>query len=298
MTQVISSANQLNFNIDELPEMPLPSGILMVEPSHFTVDYVINPYMADNIGKVNQEAAAEEWSRIKNMFKKTGLNVEVIEGEEDAPDMVFCANQSLPAIDEDGNKQVIMSIMHSGHRKDEVPFIENWFRENGYRIHHLDEDKIESFEGCGDAIWHTGRRLLWGGYGFRTSTQAYETISEIFDVPVIALQLVDEDFYHLDTCFCVLNEKTVLIYPPAFTDEGLKLIETLFENIITANTREAKELFACNATCADGKNVLIQEGCLETIKQLKRAGFKVHPLETGEFLKSGGSVFCMKQMVW
>lgn len=298
MPQVISSVNQLNFKIPDLPEMPNPKGVLMVDPEYFSVEYAINPYMAKNIGKVDKDKAAEEWGKIQKAFEQTGTDVHLLEGEEHLPDMVFCANQSLPYVDEKGQKHVMMSIMHSDHRKKEVPYIEKWYRENGYTIHHLDEDKVESFEGCGDAIWHSGRRLLWGGYGFRTSTNAYDAISETFDVPVIILQLVDENFYHLDTCFCVLNEKTVLIYPKAYNNDGLKLIETLFENVITANSHEAKNLFACNATCPDGQNVLIQKGCVETVKQLKKAGFRVHPLETEEFLKSGGSVFCMKQMVW
>ena len=191
-----------------------------------------------------------------------------------------------------------MSIMHADQRKDEVAYIEQWFRQAGYEIHYLDDAKIDDFEGCGDAIWHTGKQLLWGGFGYRSSIKAYNTISETFDLPIIALELVDETFYHLDTCFCVLDEETVLIYPDAFTDEGKALIHALFDNVIAATEYEAKKRFACNATCPDGKNVIIQQGCTDVNKNLRDAGFAVHEVNTGEFLKSGGSVFCMKQMVW
>jgi N-dimethylarginine dimethylaminohydrolase len=44
--------------------------------------------------------------------------------------------------------------------------------------------------------------------------------------------------------------------------------------------------------------VLIQEGCTETNARLSAAGFSPVPLDTSEFIKAGGSVFCMKQMVW
>ncbi len=212
--------------------------------------------------------------------------------------MVFCANQSLPYIDTEGNKHAIMSIMHADERTDEVPYIEQWYRQNGYEIHHLDPKSITDFEGCGDAIWHTGRRLLWGGYGHRSSVEAYETVSEMLGLPVIALELVDEAFYHLDTCLCVLNETTVLIYPGAFTEEGLRLINSVFGQVITANEYEAKAQFACNATCPDGKHVVIQEGCTDVNKKLRDAGFSVHEVDTSEYLKSGGSVFCMKQLLW
>ena len=58
--------------------------------------------------------------------------------------------------------------------------------------------------------------------------------------------------------------------------------------------REAHALLACNACCPDGRNVLMQRGCERTGAALRAAGFTVRELETGEFLKSGGSVFCMK----
>jgi len=40
--------------------------------------------------------------------------------------------------------------------------------------------------------------------------------------------------------------------------------------------------------------VLLQRGCERTSAALRAAGFTVRELETSEFLKSGGSVFCMK----
>ncbi len=298
MPDVITSADALDFTLDDIPAMPIPKDAFMVTPKYFSVDYVINPHMADHVGQVNKLEARNEWDVLKSTFDQVGVKVHTIEGEEGLPDMVFCANQSLPNIDAEGNKQVIMSIMHADERKEEVPYIEQWYRQNGYEIHFLDGEAVKDFEGCGDAIWHTGRRLLWGGYGYRSSIEAYEQVSNIFDVPVIALELVDEEFYHLDTCFCVLDEKTVLIYPEAFTEEGLKLINTLFEKVINASKYEATKLFACNACCPDGKNVIIQQGCTDANKNLRDSGFSVHEVSTYEFLKSGGSVFCMKMMVW
>lgn len=298
MPHVISSVEKLDFSITDLPDMPLPTQVLMVDPTYFTVDYIINPHMENSIGTVDKTTADTEWKQLKSTFDKIGLTTHTVNGQKNLPDMVFCANQSLPYIDPEGERHVIMSIMHSDYRKKEVTYIEQWYRDHGYHVHHLDSNKIDGFEGCGDAVWHRHRRLLWGGYGFRSSVGAYREISDLFDVPVVTLELVDDDFYHLDTCFCVLNETTVLTYPKAFTDDGLQLIDRLFNHVIHANEDEAKNQFACNAVCPDGKNVLIQRGCVETTDQLEQRGFTVHPIDTNEFLKSGGSVFCMKQMVW
>lgn len=298
MGKIITSSEEVDFTIGDLPDMPLPRKVLMVRPLHYSVQYVINPHMDDQVGKVDKMEANNEWDLVRSLFEQIGLSAHVIEDQEELPDMVFCANQSLPFVDANGKRQVLMSIMHAEERKKEVPFIEQWYRRNGYELHYLDEKKIDDFEGCGDAIWHTGKRLLWGGYGYRSSHDAYDTISEIFDVPVLTIELSNESFYHLDTCFCVLNEHTALIYPPAFTDKGLALIHRVFKNVIQASEYEAKHLFACNATCPDGRNVIIQQGCTDVNKNLRDAGFNVHEVSTYEFLKSGGSVFCMKQLIW
>ena len=295
---IITQPSQLNFTLADLPGMPVPGQALMVTPEHFTVDYVINPHMEGMVGTVDQAKAWAEWEQVKAAFETSGVRVHGIRGVAGLPDMVFCANQSLPYIDEQGVRHVLMSIMHADQRKEEVAFIEQWYRQNGYIIHHLPEKTIDDFEGMGDAIWHTGRKLIWGGYGFRSSLDAYDIVSKTYDVPVIALELLQPSFYHLDTCFCMLNETTALIYPAAFTADGLALLRALIPDLIEANDHEANHLFACNATCPNGKDVIIQAGCTVVNAELRKRGFTVHEVSTEEYLKSGGSVFCMKMMVW
>ncbi|MDX1439381.1 MAG: arginine deiminase-related protein, partial [Rubricoccaceae bacterium] len=142
------------------------------------------------------------------------------------------------------------------------------------------------------------RYLLWGGYGYRTDAEVYASLAEELGIPVLKLHLADPDFYHLDTCLCPLDENTALIYPGAFDQEGLELIRSHFDIVLEAPEEEARNLFACNAHCPDGKHVLIQKGCDKANRQLHDAGFDVIELDTSEYLKSGGSVFCMKLMFW
>lgn len=298
MSTVITSVDQLDFKRSDLKPMPAPSKILMVDPTHYDVEYVINPYMKNQIGEVDKMQALNEWEHLRDGYKELGFEVDVLQGQPGYPDMVFCANQSLPYIDADGNMHALMSIMKAEQRKGEVPFVEEYYRDEGYAIHHIEGKNIDSFEGMGDALWHFKHGLIWGAYGFRSSLGVYDEISDLFDVPVIALELQREEFYHLDTCMCVLNEETVLVYSDAFTDEGMKLIRAMFETVIEATAYEAEKLFAVNTVSPDGKNVLIQQGCTDVNQKLRDAGFYVHEYSTYEFLKSGGSVFCMKMMLW
>ena len=298
MARIITSAKEIDFKISDLPTMPAPDKVMVVTPAYFDVEYVINPHMEGHIGGVDKMQAQNEWNHLKDGYKELGFDVKVVEGQKGLPDMVFCANQSLPFIDEDGTKKVIMSIMHADQRKKEVPYIEEFYKKEGYEIHHLNPENVSDFEGMGDALWHFKRKLIWGGYGFRSSINAYEQISELYDVPVIALELVDESFYHLDTCLSILNEKSALIYSDAFTENGLEMIHQLFDTVIDTSSYEAKKQFAVNAVCPDGKNVMIQQGCTDANQNLRDNGFSVHEYSTFEYIKSGGSVFCMKMMMW
>lgn len=298
MPTVYTHTDQLDLTLDKLQPMPAPGKVMVVTPDHFDIKYVINPHMEGNIGDVNHERAASEWNRLKASYASLGLYVHEVEGVKGYPDMVFCANQSLPNITAEGEKQVVMSVMRAKERKGEVPFIQKVYEDSSYDILYLDEQQFTAFEGMGDAIWHFKKRLIWGGYGIRTSQAVYDHIAETFRTPVIALELVDEKFYHLDTCLCILDSETALIYPPAFTPDGLAKIRKIFPDVIEANKHEAEDLFACNATCPDGKNVFIQQGCEVVNTELTKRGFVVHEFDTSEYLKSGGSVFCMKMLLW
>jgi N-dimethylarginine dimethylaminohydrolase len=298
MKNVFTKAEQIDFTLKDIHGMRAPSNVLMVRPTHYDIKYVINPHMKENIGAVDKMQALNEWKHLYDGFRELGITVHIIDGLKNLPDMVFSANQSLPYVSKDGTKGVLMSIMNSTFREPEVQRIQEYFEDLGYEIKHLSGDQNESFEGMGDALWHFKKRLIWGGYGFRTTAGVYEEISEKLETPVIALELVDEKFYHLDTCMCMLNEHAVMIYADAFTETGLEMIHKMFDTVIEASKYEAENLFAANATCPDGKNVLIQQGCTDINKKLRDAGFSVHEYSTYEFIKSGGSVFCMKLLYW
>jgi N-dimethylarginine dimethylaminohydrolase len=273
--------------------------VLLTTPTHFDVEYVINPHMSDNVGSVNKDVAFQQWKALRATYTALDVSPVVVNGQSGLPDMVFCANQTLPFYQPDADERgVVLSRMHAEERKDEVPYYADFFEQQDYGVKRLPEDLDLDFEGMGDAIWHPGRFLLWGGYGFRTAPEAYEALSDLLEVPVLLLELTDPDYYHLDTCFCPLDHDHVLIAPQAFDDSGRALIEDCFDTVIEAPDDEARHQFACNAHCPDGEHVLIQEGCEGTTERLRAEGFLPVELDTSEFLKAGGSVFCMKQMIW
>jgi N-dimethylarginine dimethylaminohydrolase len=296
---VYRNPNALNGVLDTAPSLPRPRRVVLTTPTHFDVEYVINPHMQEHVGSVDTKVAAQQWKALRAAYTALDITPLVVEGRPGLPDMVFCANQTLPYYHPGTDTRgVVLSRMHADERTSEVPHYADFFEEQGFDVRTLPSTMEADFEGMGDAIWHPSTHLLWGGYGFRTTPKAYEALSTLLDVPVIALELVDADYYHLDTCFCPLDGDTVLVASAAFTDQGRSLIERGFDTIIEAPDDEARHQFACNAHCPDGTHVLIQEGCTQTNVRLREYGFVPVELDTSEFLKSGGSVFCMKQMIW
>ncbi|MDA0379089.1 MAG: amidinotransferase, partial [Bacteroidetes bacterium] len=93
---VVYQLADLDFALSDLPTMPVADRMVMTSPDHFSIQYVINPHMAGNVGTVDTARARAEWDALKAAFESCGTAVEVVEGMPGQPDMVFCANQKLP----------------------------------------------------------------------------------------------------------------------------------------------------------------------------------------------------------
>ncbi len=108
---------------------------------------------------------------------------------------------------------------------------------------------------------------------------------------VIPVALVDEYYYHLDTCFCPLSQNEAIYFPAAFDDYGIKVLREHVPHLYPVAPQEA-ERFACNAVVV-GKNVVTNTGCPELHELLRQHNY--HPVETplDEFVKAGGSAKCL-----
>lgn len=277
--------------------MPEPSGVLMCPPKYYNVLEVKNPLMIGHIGTINRHAARAQWEELRKKFGEAGREVSLIDPVEGLEDMVFCANQVMVGLNAKMEKVCLLGAMRHPSRRREVAAFEAWFSAAGYRIKRL-EDPNHSFEGAGDALWHPGKRLIWGGYGFRSDGEVYPDVARAFDAPVILLKLVNERFYHLDTCFCPLTPEAVLVYPPAFDPESLGLILKLFPIVVVAEEPEATRQLACNAAVVGSKLAIIQRGSAGAIRNMAAIGLKVIEVDTSEYIKSGGSVYCMKMFIY
>ena len=258
---------------------------LMCPPHHYEVDYVINPWMEGNISKSSRDRAEEQWQQLYQIVAEHA-DVDLVKPQPGWPDMVFTANAGLVL----GNTVVLSRFFHP-ERQGEEPFFKEWFEQQGYTVHELPKDL--PFEGAGDALLDREGRLLWAGYGFRSELDSHPYLAKWLELEVLSLRLMDERFYHLDTCFCPLTDGYLLYYPPAFDAYSNRLIEMRVPAAKRIVVEEPDAVnFACNAVNID--RVVIMNQVSSGLKQkLRDAGFQ--PVETPltEFLKAGGAAKCL-----
>lgn len=293
-TTVYASVDGLKgFSVVNCPTMPLARGYLMCTPEHYEVLDVKNPFMVGQAGTVDSKQARLQWERVREALEEAGARVEALEGAPGLEDMAFCASAGLPGLTLRGEKVFIPGRMSHPSRRGEVPLAEGWFRKSGYRIARL-KDRAATFEGMGDALWHPGRRLLWAGHGFRTDPEVFPEIAEALQTPVALLKLVNERHFYLQTCFCPLTEDAVLVYPPALDTRSLELVLKLFPVVLTVEEQEARRTLACMTAVVGSKTAILHRGSPKAAGFLRSAGLGVVEVDVSEFLKSGGSVSCMK----
>lgn len=287
------------------PRLPRRKRVLLVDPSHFRIEYAINPHMRSADGKlrtIDKARAQKAWQGLHDAYKETGVKVEVLQGDPQYPDMVFSANQCFPYPDPHGGGEkdyaFVPSRMAHDERAGEVPLIADWLKGQGYRETPIPGKVQGSFESNGDLTWFGERRVLVGGIGKRTRPDALKAVADITECPIIVLEMDDPDFYHLDTCLTFLDDTTAMWVPHAFKTNSQKLIRKYVENLITVDDLEARRGLACNAHSPNGRKVLIHKDNPKTIQELEMAGYDVIEVDTSEFIKAGGSVNCMKMMLW
>jgi N-dimethylarginine dimethylaminohydrolase len=270
-------------------------SIMLVDPAHFNVSYVINPWMkpgdwaADPAGHAAEARAS--FDALRAALTAAGATLEIVPGVPGQPDMVFPANAAV-VLD---RRAIVARFACAERQGEEAPYLAalNAFKDRGL----LDEVSIFPEgcfqEGAGDAIWDRTRQFFWAGYGQRSVFAATQEVARFFDRRVVALELATSQFYHLDTCFCPLSGGEVLFYPPAFTPEALATIHAHVapEQRLEASAEDAAA-FCVNAVNI-GRDVVMATAPDHVRGLLTERGYRVHDVNLDPFILSGGGAYCM-----
>ncbi|HJP39067.1 MAG: arginine deiminase-related protein [Gammaproteobacteria bacterium] len=259
--------------------------ILMCPPDYFSVDNVINPWMAGNEGQLDFDLARHQWDGFYAALARTA-DIELLEPQPGLPDLVFTANAGFVL-----GSMAVPSHFMPHERRPEETYIKHWLTERGFQLRVLPDDV--GFEGAGDCLIDRSGAWLWSGYGFRTEIEAHAFLADWFALEVVSIQLTDARFYHIDTCLCPLSDGSLLYYPKAFDAASISAIERRIppDRRVIVSAGDA-ENFACNAVNV-GEHIFLHDCSAELEGKLNRRGYKVHRQPLSEFLKSGGSAKCL-----
>jgi lysine-ketoglutarate reductase/saccharopine dehydrogenase-like protein (TIGR00300 family) len=265
--------------------MSTADRFLLCPPRFYRIEYVINPWMEGNIGRTDRDLACRQWDALHAALARRA-GVEVVEQAPALPDMPFAANAGVVKQD-----VFVPARFRFRERAPEVPFFNEWFRQHRYRV--VDLPGQGTFEGEGDALFQPGLPLVWGGYGVRSSLQVYRHLAELLDVEVIPLRLVDERFYHLDTCFCALPGGRVVYYPGAFDRDSLEAITARIapDDRFEVDSTDALG-FACNAIVTNGSYITSAAGDALR-RRLAQWGHEAVVCQLSEFILAGGAAKCL-----
>ena len=260
--------------------------VLMCRPDFFTVSYRINPWMHPE-DPTDTSLAVKQWEVLYNTYVDLGFDVQLIDPIKGLPDMVYAANGGFVL---DGI--AYGASFHYAERQPEGPAYMDWFRKNGYDV----RDPREVNEGEGDFLL-VGDVIL-AGKGFRSDSKSHEELAEIFGREVISMNLINPNFYHLDTAIAVLDPEggpdgapaNIAYLPSAFDEPSLAILRERYPDAVIVN--EADAAFLGLNSYSDGYNVVIASRATDFERQLRERGYNPIGVDLSELLLGGGGVKC------
>jgi N-dimethylarginine dimethylaminohydrolase len=268
---------------------------LMCPPRHFAVSYAINPWMQpgdwSRAAGTLAAAARREWQGLHDTLAGLGAAIELAPPAPDVPDLVFTANAAVVL-----DRVALLARFRHGERQGEEPHFAAAFAALEQRgviddVRPLPPGLV--LEGAGDCVHDATRDLFWLGFGPRSDAAARAAVADTFGREVVALELADARFYHMDTALCPLPGGEILFVPQAFTTAGRDAIAARAgpQSLIAVGDGDAQAL-AANAV-AVGRH-LVMSACSAPLRaQLRERGYAVITTPLSAFLRSGGAAFCL-----
>jgi N-dimethylarginine dimethylaminohydrolase len=257
---------------------PTRRRYLMCPPTHFAVEYAINPWMVPGTS-VDRDRALGQWDALRRTYLDLGHRVDLLPPVPGLPDMVYTANGATVL-----RGVVLGARFRHPQRAAEEAEHAGWFRRAGLRVV---EPRFVN-EGEGDLLV-VGDAIL-AGHGFRTDRRAHAEVARTLGREVVSLELVDPRYYHLDTAIAVLDATTIAWLPEAFSSRSRAVLAERFPDAVVADPEDAAVL-GLNAV-SDGRHVVLPARATRLAAALAEHGFLPVPVDLSELLKGGGGPKC------
>ncbi len=287
--------------------------LLLGDPAHFSVVGGANPHTRDAWGRrkrVDRDLAIRQWTRLRDLLVDLGFEVHVIPPDPARPGLVYPANAGVRI-----GRDFVLSRLTPTRAAEEAVYA-RVVADLGLRCRTTArrfEGEADLFPAGGGWIFTSGpitrQRFVprWGlppwrrVYGFRSDASAIEEILPLLeDLPVHRIALVDEAYYHGDTCLASFGagRSLLLAYRAALDPASWENLTSAFGDRLVPLSRGDAEIYAANAFAFDlaGRpHLLLPEGVSEDLlARIRERGTTPMTIDVSEFLKKGGgSVKCM-----
>lgn len=294
--------------------------ILMGDPSEFRIKEGANPHTRNRWGfkkKVDSAKAQEQWNVMAETLSRYGIQIFVIPAHPDYPGLVFPANAGyVPEKDKAKSlsERLFIAANLNPARAGEGEIYQEFISKMGVtvtRIHGAFEGEADLISWGENYLFTHGqlRRPQWRPrlgippwqrqYGFRSEHHAIHELAHW--VPpdhVMAVQLLDELYYHGDTVFCSFGpeRRYLLAYEKGIAPLARRVLHE--SNAVIWLSDEDAARFAANSFGVqhDDQSILFMPSVISD--QLKREIESLHveivTIDVSEFFeKGGGSIKCM-----
>jgi N-dimethylarginine dimethylaminohydrolase len=266
---------------------------VVVEPTHFRVDYAINPFM-DPAVQPDPARALAQWQDLVDTLRLLGARVDVVPQRPDAPDMVYAMNLGLGLRRSSGEQHVVLSHMRYPQRRMETSSAQAWFADQGWSTSYVGRDGVGAHVEAGDAFAFGDALVV--GYGPRTEELALKHLAGGLGVRVRGVRITHPGMYHLDLAFCPLDSRRAIVCPDAFDEASIAALLDLVPEPLVLSEEEALTTFCANSVVVG--STVVMPACPDRVRsQLEAWGFDVVIVDVSEFHLAGGSVRCLTNPV-
>jgi N-dimethylarginine dimethylaminohydrolase len=276
--------------------------VVMVEPSHFRVDYSINPFM-NPMDQPDPGRALEQWHALVETYRRLNVTVDVLPQRPDAPDMVYAMNLGLGVVRhpaDDAQPHVVLSHMRFPQRRMESGSAQQWFAAEGWTTSYVGREGVGAHFEAGDAFPFGDALVV--GYGPRTEELGLKHLANDLGVRVRGVRIVHPGMYHLDLAFCPLDATRALVCTDALDAASARVLLDLVPDPLVITEEEALTTFCANSVVVpsetDCPGTVVMPACPDRVRdRLEEWGFAVEIVDVSEFHKGGGSIRCLTNPV-
>lgn len=230
---------------------------------------------SSNLGLPDYNLALIQHNEYIKALRSCGLDVTILESEENFPDSVFVEDVALCTA-----KGTILTRPGAKSRRGEVDMIRDSIQKNFSRIEHI---KSPGSVEAGDIMMADNHFFI--GLSERTNENgANQMISCLKDFGYSGSTVSMADMLHLKSGVSYLENNNILVCEKLKDNPSFRR----FNKIIVENNEE----YSANCVWINNR-VLVPDGYPLTSSKVKEAGYEIIILDMSEFRKLDGGLSCL-----